>query len=166
MNNQNKSLENPETLRFEGESRNRIFLQLIVIIPFSGFILLAFFLSFNVIGKLILIALLLSLLYLILKKGIKSVTFKKDCFTVKRIIGSQKTYSYDDVLGLIVKKQANPYPALFLGHLDNEIVNIKFKNSKGKRRKPKIYFYCPPDRKEQLSVFLKDRKIRWIDKVS
>lgn len=140
-------------LKFRGESRLRIFLQAIVVVPLLGMILFAFFISFNLIGKLIFIGVFLLLLYLFIDSAIKNVILKNDYIQVQKLSGRKIIYSYDLIKRFVIKQQLNPHPTLFLGELDKEIIVVELVRNK----KSKITFFCPEDKKIELNEFLKSK---------
>lgn len=143
-------------LKFSGESRMRIFLQAIVVVPLFGLILLAFFISFNLYGKLILIGVFLLLLYLFVNRAIKTVILKKDYIQVEKLSGRKIIYNYDLIKRFVIKQQLDPHPDLFLGELDKEIIVVEFLRD----QKSKITFFCPEDKKIELNEFLKSKGLR------
>ena len=149
-------METDYQLKFSGESGMRIFLQAIVVIPLLGLIFSAFFLGFNLIGKLFFIVILILLIYLFLIHANKSVTLKSDCIQVEKLSGRKIIYNYDLIKRFVIKQQLNPYPALFLGELDKEIIVVEFLRNE----KSKITFFCPEDKKIELNEFLKSKGLR------
>lgn len=143
-------------LKFSGESRLRIFLQAIVVVPLIGMILFAFFISFNLIGKLIFIGVFLLLLYLFIDSAIKNVILKNDYIQVEKLSGRKIIYNYDFIKRFVIKQQLDPHPALFLGELDKEIIVVELVRNK----KSEITFFCPEDKKIELNEFLRSKGLR------
>lgn len=145
----------PQELKFSGESHVRIFLQAIVLVPLFGLIFFAFFLSFNLFGKFIFIGVFLLLVYLFLINANKNVILKNDSILVEKLSGRKRTYNYNRVKRFVIKQQLNPYPHLFLGSLNKEMIIIELKD-----KKSKITFFCPMDRRIQLNDFVNSKGVR------
>jgi len=152
-------IQNKE-LHFKGESTANLLSLIFVVIPLSGLILTALFLSFHLIGKIIIVIIIALIVYLFLKKGIKSVTFKADNLLVTYLSKTQKSYEYDDFLYFVIKEQINP--TIHIGHFEKEIISVKFKPNKSGSKKSKIYFYCPENKKNKLRDFLKTKNLKLI----
>ncbi|MDD2982020.1 MAG: hypothetical protein PHQ74_01405 [Crocinitomicaceae bacterium] len=147
-------------LKFNGESWVAIFLQLIVLVPLFGIILIAVFLSFGTIGKLVMVLLLFFVVVYFLKKGIKSVLLGTDHVVVNHFSGNSEVYHYVDFQYFEFRNQTSYHPSMYIGNIDRKICVVKFKDQRTAVKKSKIYFYCPPEREKELNDFLAIKNLK------